>query len=234
VSITLPARATVPADTTTAIPTAPLPVTAAADRVAPAVATRVRVPDNRRPYLAWGLAWLFGHGAFALAGGADPVLPLPGLVPPVLLAVGVLAAGVVTAAATARDQRGVTGPAKTAGTLFGIAWGTGFTALALLITALGQVLGDQLVHTLLWPTGSAVVVGLMYVTGGTLQRDLVQYSLGTYLALLGAGAVLLGTPGHYWALTLAGIPAYLAAAAVEGGRRTAALRRELAAQHARV
>jgi hypothetical protein len=226
VSITLPARATVPTDIPADVhadtPAAPPPVTA-----------RVRVPNNRRPYLAWGLAWLFGHGAFALAGGPDPVLPLPGLVPPVLLAVGLIGAAVVTAAATARDQRRATGAARTAGTLFGIAWATGFTALALLITGLGQVLGEPLVHTLLWPTGSAVVVGLMYVTGGTLQRDLVQYALGTYLALLGAGAVFLDTPGHYWALTLAGVPAYLAAAAVEGRRRTAALRRDLATPHAR-
>jgi hypothetical protein len=229
VSVTLPARATVPATVPatvlTDVPTAPLPVTA--------VAARVRVPDNRQPYLAWGLAWLFGHGAFALSGGADPVLPLPDPVPPVLLGVGLVTAAVVTAVATARDQRGVTGAAKTAGTLFGIAWATGFTALALLITALGQVLGDPGVHTLLWPTGSAVVVGLMYVTGGTLQRDLVQYALGTYLALLGAGAVFLDTPGHYWALTLAGVPAYLAAAAVEGRRRTAAIRRDLATPPAR-
>jgi hypothetical protein len=156
---------------------------------------------------------------------------MSGLVPAVLLAGGVIAAAAVTTVATIRDQRGVTGPAKTAGTLFGAAWATGFTALALLITALGQTLDNQLVHTLLWPTGSAVVVGLLYLMGGTLQRDPLQYTLGTYLALLGAGAVFLDSPGHYWMLAIAGAPAYFAAAAVEGRRRTTAIRRELAGQH---
>jgi hypothetical protein len=122
---------------------------------------------------------------------------------------------------------------KTAGTLFGIAWVTGFTALALLITALARVLDDQLVNTLLWPTGSALVVGLLYLMGGALQRGLVQYTLGTYLALLGAGAVFLATPGHYWALALAGAPAYFVAAAVESRRRTAVIRRELSTSPAR-
>ena len=156
---------------------------------------------------------------------------MPGLVPTVLLTGGLIAAAAVTTIATIRDQRDVTGPAKTAGTLFGAAWATGFTALALLITALGQTLDNQLVHTLLWPTGSALVVGLLYLMGGTLQRDPLQYTLGTYLALLGAGAVFLDSPGHYWMLAIAGAPAYFGAAAIEGRRRTTAMRRELAGQH---
>jgi hypothetical protein len=194
-------------------------------------AVRPRVPDNREPYLAWGAAWLVGYGALALAGGDDPVLALPGPLPGLLLVAGLATATVVTALATVRDQRGVTGAAKTAGTLFGAAWATGFTALFLLITALARVLDEQLVHTLLWPTGSAVVVGLLYLMGGALHRDHVQYALGTYLALLGAAAVFLDSPGHYFALAVAGTPAYLAAAALEGRRRTAALRAALAARY---
>jgi hypothetical protein len=227
-SLTLPA----PAPTVTrgrhAAPPAP-PVVP--DPAAPgSVPSRPRVPDNRGPYVAWGLAWSVGYGSLALAGGAVPVVAMPGLVPTALLVAGLVVATVVTTLATIRDQRGVTGAAKTAGTLFGIAWATGFTALFLLITALARVLDDQLVQTLLWPTGSAVVVGLLYLMGGALQRDHLQYALGTYLALLGASAVFLDSPGHYWVLAVAGTPAYLAAAVLEGRRRTAALRRDLRAR----
>jgi hypothetical protein len=224
-SITLPTRTVVPASATPS----PVRTNPAAMRSRPT--TRTRIPNNRHPYLAWGTAWLVGYGAFALAGGDNPVVAMPGLLPTVLLTGGLIAAATVTTVATIRDQRGVAGPAKTAGTLFGAAWATGFTALALLITALGQTLDNQLVHTLLWPTGSAIVVGLLYLMGGTLQRDPLQYTLGTYLALLGAGAVFLDSPGHYWMLAIAGAPAYFVAAAVEGRRRTTAIRRDITTEH---
>ncbi len=221
-----------PAPTLTPGPQAPPPAPPAVpDPAAPgSVHRRPRVPDNRGPYLAWGLAWSIGYGSLALAGGDAPVVAMPGLLPTALLVAGLVVATVVTTLATIRDQRGVTGAAKTAGTLFGIAWATGFTALFLLITALARVLDDQLVQTLLWPTGSAVVVGLLYLMGGALQRDHLQYALGTYLALLGAAAVFLDSPGHYWVLAVAGTPAYLVAAVLEGRRRTAALRRDLRAR----
>jgi hypothetical protein len=202
----------------------PMTLAAPAPVRAPSPPTRPRVPDNRQPYLAWGLTWLVGYGALALACGDDPVVAMPALLPGLLLVAGLIGAIAVTTRATVRDQRGVTGPAKTTGTLFGIAWVTGFTALALLITALARVLDDQLVQTLLWPTGSAVVVGLLYLMGGALHRDHLQYGLGSYLALLGATAVFLDSPGHYWLLAVAGTPAYLAAAVLEGRRRTAAIR----------
>jgi hypothetical protein len=183
--------------------------------------------DNRRPYLAWAATWFVGYGAFALSGGAEPIVSLPPLAPALLLLVGLLGATVVTVVETVRGSRGVVGPDELAGTLFGIAWGTAFTALFLLITALAAVLGDQLVQTLLWPAGSAVVVGLMYLMGGAVHRDLVQYALGTLLALLGAAAVFLDSPGHYFVLAFVGAPAYVVAAVLEGRRRTAAVRTAL-------
>lgn len=215
---------------TTAVLTRPTSRSATpASATAPApVAPGPRLADNRWPYLAWGLAWLVGYGAFALARGADPVLALPARLPSLLLVAGLVGAAVVTTVQIVHDSRGAVGAAKTTGTLVGLAWGTGFTALFLLITALSAVLDDHLVETVLWPTGSAVVVGLMYLTGGAVHRDLLQYALGTYLALLGAAAVFVGSPGHYVVLAVAGAPAYLVAAALEGRRCTAALRRGLA------
>ncbi len=228
-SLTLPLPAPTTADDRTD-PVAPHRPRHAAVPVAPArPGAARRVANNRGPYLAWGAAWLVGYGALALGGGDEPLVAMPGPLPALLLVAGLVTATVVTTLATVRDQRGVTGAAKTAGTLFGAAWATGFTALFLLITALARVLDEQLVHTLLWPTGSAVVVGLLYLMGGALNRDHLQYALGTYLALLGAAAVFLDSPGHYFVLAIAGTPAYLAAAALEGRRRTAALRAALVA-----
>ena len=61
--------------------TRPTPTTtvAAAAPASPGV-----VVDNRSSYLAWGLTWLVGQGAFALASGPDPLVPMPALLPAAL------------------------------------------------------------------------------------------------------------------------------------------------------
>lgn len=177
--------------------------------------------NNRSVYAAWGLAWLFGYGTYAVSAGTDPMLPLPSIVPVAMLSAGLLAAFVVTIVATARASHGVTGPAAVAGRLLGAAWAIGFTALFLLITALGRTLGDHHVATLMWPAGSALVVGLLYLMGGAVNRDNVQYALGTYLALTSTAAVFLNTPGLYWILATAGVGGNAAAAALEHRRHRA-------------
>lgn len=187
--------------------------------------TATPVVNNRPTYLAWGAAWLVGQGAFALAHGPDPLVAMPALLPGALLAAGVLVAAVVTGVVTARSQRGVTGPAKTTGTLIGAAWAIGFTALFLLITATDRLLDGLHVPALLWPAGTGLVVGLVYLLGGTAQRDLLQYALGGWLALTATAGAFLGLPGLYWVVALAGGGGYLTAAALEN-------RAALARQHA--
>jgi hypothetical protein len=107
--------------------------------------------------------------------------------------------------------------------MVGTAWLTGFTALFLLITGPGRVLGDDHLQTVLWPAGSALVVGLLHLAGEAVARDVVQCSLGTWLAAIGTAAVFLDTPGLYVVLAVAGAGGYAVAAALEP-RRTAAAR----------
>ncbi len=208
--------------TTLPTPTAPdrtahLPAPAAAGPGAPGP-----VMDNRPVYLAWGAAWAVGYGAMALDGGPSPVVDLPGFLPSALLAAGLLGAAVVTGVATARAQRGATGAARTTGTMIGTAWAIGFTALFLLITGVSSVLGDGHAQSVLWPVGSALVVGLLYLAGGVVNRDGLQYALGTWIALVGTAATFLDTPGLHAVLATAGAGGYAVAAALEP-RRIAAV-----------
>lgn len=189
---------------------------------APSTPDQPPAKDNRASYVGWGLAYLVGWGAFAVSGGDDPVLDLPSALPAVLLVVGLLSAFVVTAVGIARHAKQVTGPAAVAGQLLGAAWAIGFTALFLLITATAGDLGVHRVETLLWPAGSGLVVGMMYLMGGVVERDKLQYALGTWLALVTTAAVFLGTPGMYAVLALAGGGAYLLAAHLEPRRLAAA------------
>ncbi len=56
------------------------------DRPTTSATPAAAVTDTRPIHLAWGSAWAVGCGAMALDGGATPVLDLPALVAPGLLA----------------------------------------------------------------------------------------------------------------------------------------------------
>ena len=178
-----------------------------------------RVLNNRPSYVSFGLAWLVGYGAFALADGDDPILPIPSVVPAILLLGGLLTAVTVTGVVTAKAQRGARGHEALVGNLLAASWLVGFGALFLIITALSTALQEQHVYTLLWPTGSGLVVGLLYLAGAVAHRDVLQYGLGTWLAVMSSAALFLQGANVYWALALAGGGAYLVAAALEPRRQ---------------
>ncbi|NAZ77192.1 hypothetical protein GTQ99_17440 [Kineococcus sp. T13] len=115
---------------------------------------------------------------------------------PPWLPAAVLATGVVTALT---------------GALLGEAWVAGFAALFLLITALDA----QNLQNSAWPAGTGLVAGLLHLMSGRLQRDVLQYALGTWLALLATAAVLLGAGGQATATAVLGGGGYLLAAAPE-------------------
>ena len=178
-----------------------------------------RVLNNRPSYVSFGLAWLVGYGAFALAYGDDPILPTPSVVPAVLLLGGLLTAVTITVVVTVKAQRGARGDEAVIGKLLAASWLVGFGALFLIITALSTALQEQHVHTLLWPTGSGLVVGLLYLAGAVAHRDVLQYGLGAWLAVMSSAALFLQGANVYWALALAGGGAYLVAAALEPRRQ---------------
>lgn len=178
--------------------------------------------DNRPSYLSFGMAWLLGHGAYALSHGDDPVLRLPVAVPSVLLIAGLAIAMVVTSIVTMRAQRGVTGKDAVVGNLLAVSWLIGFGALFFVITALSSALAQDDLKMLLWPTGSGLIVGLLYLAGGAAYRDVLQYALGAWLALTSSAALFLDGASPYWVLAIAGGGSYLVAAALEPRRRAVA------------
>ncbi|RII20851.1 hypothetical protein DSC45_01875 [Streptomyces sp. YIM 130001] len=199
--------------------------TAPAAPIVTSTVTPVRTPgevDNRATYISFGLAYVLGHGSAAVSAGDAPLLDLPGWLPPALLGAG-LALGTVRATLAAlRAQRTATDPRDVlSGKLLGAAWITGFAALFLAITGLTSALGDPDLQAMLWPTGSGLIVGLLYVAEGAQRRNLLHYGLGTWLALTSTGALLAGSTGLYWVLTLAGGGAYAVATRLERRRLAA-------------
>lgn len=74
---------------------------------------------------------------------------------------------------------------------------------------------------LLGPALSLLVVGLLYLGGGAVWRDRMQYGLGVWILAIDAVSVFAGVPGNYLLLSLAGGGGFLAAAAWFAVRRRA-------------
>ncbi|MFB6512962.1 ABC transporter permease [Streptomyces virginiae] len=179
---------------------------------------RPREVDNRAAYLSFGLAYVLGHGTAAASQGADPLLDLPGWLPTTLLGSGLVVGIVLTTLAGLRAQVGATTPEILSARLLGAAWIAAFTALFLAVTGLTSVLEQPELQSVLWPAGSGLIVGLLYLAEGSVRRNLLHYGLGVWLALTSTAALWFATPGLYWVLAVAGGGAYVLAAALEHRR----------------
>jgi hypothetical protein len=165
---------------------------------------------------AWGLAYLLGFGGWYLA--------LHGVVPAALAGVvlGVLGAIalVLPIVLGVRASRGMRGPSRTVGAMYGTAWGLAFAANSVVQSALQQQLMPTWeVASLMWASSSLLVTGLMYLVGAMLWRDVPQYVLGTWMLASAAGSVLAGVPGNFLVLAFAGGGGMLALSAYYTIRR---------------
>ena len=71
---------------------------------------------------------------------------------------------------------------------------------------------------MLWPTGSGLVVGLLYLGEGAARRNVLHYALGTWLSLISTAALFLPAAGPFVVLAVAGGGAYLLATVLERRR----------------
>jgi hypothetical protein len=172
--------------------------------------------DNRAAYLGFAFGYVFGHGA-ALLSGSGAVL-MPSWLPITLLATGILTGTVFAMTASLRAQRAASPARRRAEKLVGAAWITGFAALALAVTGLSTVFGQPELQTVLWPAGSTIVVGLIYIAEGAVRGNALHYNLGTWLALVAAATLFVPGAAFFGVLAVLGGGAYLVAAVLERRR----------------
>ncbi|WP_028936108.1 hypothetical protein [Pseudonocardia spinosispora] len=176
--------------------------------------------DSHAAYISFGLAYVLGHGASAVSLGPDPLIDLPAWLPMTLLGTGLAAGTVFATLAANRAQRGASKHDILSGKLLGLSWVSAFAALFLVITGLAARLDMPELQTMLWPTLSGFLVGVLYLGEGATRRNLLHYALGTWLALTSAAALLLGLPSLFWVLALAGGGGFAVAAILEARRLT--------------
>ena len=159
---------------------------------------------------SWGVAWTLGFGAFYFASSRARWHFLPLWAAAVVLVTLSAVAVAVVVTQMARG-RGVQGPSRTAGARYGWSWLLAFAGVSALNIGLSQHGLPASLAPLLWPGSAAVVAGVLYLAGGVLFADRVQYGLGAWMLAVGAGSVLAAWPANFAVLALAGGGGFLAA-----------------------
>jgi hypothetical protein len=155
-------------------------------------------------YGPWGAAYLLGFGAIYLTYPTAAPFRLPGAVAAVILGVSFAAAVVTSVVTGTRAGRGVRGPSRAAGAMYGLSWTLGFAALTAVNLGVTRAGLPDDAATLLWSGSSLLLVGVLYLAGGALWQDRFQYGLGVWMLVSGAASVLAGVPGNFAVVSLAG------------------------------
>ncbi|MFC9256331.1 hypothetical protein [Amycolatopsis thailandensis] len=175
--------------------------------------TRREIGPNPAVLLAvWGLVWLFGFGLIYVS--APPTALMPMWVAATITVAGFVGAMAYSAIYGIRAGRGVRGPSRLVGAMYGWSWMIAFGGLTVVNTALIRLGLDIDLIPLLWSGTSLMLTGLMYLAGGMLWQSKLQYGLGVWIIACGAASVLAGGPHNFLVLSLAGGGGFLVASLV--------------------
>ncbi|WP_328444073.1 hypothetical protein [Amycolatopsis sp. NBC_00438] len=165
-----------------------------------------------RMLAAWALAWILGWGFAYYATRTGNV---PGWIAGVVVAVLFFAAIGYTTYVSARSGRGIRGPSRTVGAMYGYSWALssiGLSVVDIRITQFGSLSSDQV--SLLWSGTWLLLTGVMYLAGGMLWQDKLMYGLGAWMIVSSALSVLVGFPANFLVLAVCGGGGFLLGAIV--------------------
>lgn len=173
---------------------------------------------ERRTYVVmlvtWAVAWTVGFGALwsAQSTGGNPWFRLPAAASwttfGLLMAIGIL----VSIVAGIRSSAGLRGPSRLSGMLYGWSWTISMIAAGLLLGAIGRMGLPDVTTSVLAPALFALLVGVLYLSGGAIWRSPVQYVLGIVMIATVIAASYAGAPTHYLLYATVGPVAMLAVA----------------------
>jgi hypothetical protein len=163
---------------------------------------------------SWGVTWLVGFGALWLIDGVDGfALPVPVAV--TVFIATLVASGLLSAWLGFRSGRGMRGNGAAAftGTVYGITWAVGSTAIAILGGGLrAQGMAADLA-AYYYPCAYVLFAGIMYVLAGAIWQAVPSLVGGLWLVVVAVAAAFVPYPNHYLFLALAGGLAFLALSA---------------------
>ncbi|GAA4529547.1 hypothetical protein [Amycolatopsis samaneae] len=165
--------------------------------------------DPARLLFVWGVAWFVGWGLVYVATVGSVV---PGWVGGLVVSVLFVAAIGYSAYYGTRRNRGIRGPSRTAGGMYGWSWCVGYLALVAINVKIGKLGLSEESTSLLWTGSCLLLTGVLYLAGGAIFQDRLQYGLGVWIILAAVAGVLVGYPANFLVLALGGGGGLLAAA----------------------
>jgi hypothetical protein len=166
-----------------------------------------------RMLAAWAFAWILGWGFTYVA--VQPGVAVPGWVGGVVVAVLFAAAIAYTGYVSARAGRGIRGPSRTVGAMYGFSWALasmGLSVIDIRISNFGSLSSEQV--SLLWSGSWLLLTGVLYLGGGMVWQDKLMYGLGAWMIVSAALSVLVGFPANFLVLAVCGGGGFLLAAIV--------------------
>jgi len=167
-----------------------------------------------RMLAAWALAWIVGWGftyVTTLPGMGVPGWVAGGIVVPLLF----LGAVAYTSYTSIRTGRGIRGPSRTVGAMYGYGWALssiGLMVVDIRITSFQSLSSDQV--SLLWSGTWLLLTGAMYLAGGMVWQDKLMYGLGAWMIVCSGLSVLVGFPANFLVLAVCGGGGFLLGAIV--------------------
>ena len=166
----------------------------------------------------WGVAWIIGFVALWLVEGLRPTfsLPLPVAVM-VFIAMMLIAAGVSTWAGI-RSNRGlkVSAESQFTGTVYGVTWSVGSTALAVFGAGLFYNGMSGELANFFYPSAYVFFVGIMYLLAGAIWHEIACVWAGAAIVAVAVIAPFIPFPLHYLFFAVAGGGTFLVLAVVMG------------------
>jgi hypothetical protein len=165
-------------------------------------------------FVPWGVAWLLGFTCYFLHYGLSgkSYVPISADQALAVLMITQVVAGALTAYEITRTNSGVRGESSARNLMYSCTWTAGFVLIVVLCVRLSPMLPPQEAG-LLWAGASLLVVGLLYMAGGTIWLWRPMFFMGTAVVAVDAVGVALGPGWH----------ALLAAVLLGGGQIVAGL-----------
>ena len=132
------------------------------------------------------------------------LLRLPWVLAGAIIGVLLAAATVVSIVTGERADRGVRGPSRAAGAMYGWSWTLGFCTLGAVNTGVTRLELPHDAVTLLSSGSSLLLIGVLSLAAGALFQDRFQYGLGLWMLVTAASSVFVGVAGNFAVVSLAG------------------------------
>ncbi|MBO0919647.1 hypothetical protein J1G42_02260 [Cellulomonas sp. zg-ZUI222] len=174
--------------------------------------------DDRVLFGVWGVAWLLGYGAQWWTATTSPTRTATG-VGGLVFGVLAIAGLVVTLVHVTRATHGLAGTSRQVGAMYGWAWMLGFVGQGLLVAGVVRADASPVVVTVVANGVGCLVVGLLYMAGGALWREVSMYVLGGWMIVTAAAAGLVAMPAGYLVMSVAGGGGMLVGAGLAAVRR---------------